>query len=124
MLRLITILCFAVLLTAPVAAQDDFSNLYDLTARFDPASGAIDVDGSMTIIADGPIERIELLLNKSLDLRHFEYGDGLRPEIERDVETGGQALPRTQRLILPLDTPMKRGDRLELRFAYGGRITN
>ncbi|WP_415014523.1 hypothetical protein [Brevundimonas sp.] len=123
MLRFLTKLCFAFLLTAPAAAQDDLSNHYDLTARFDPASGAIDVEGSMTIVADGPIERIELLLNKSLVLRRFEYGDGLRPEVQRDVMISGQALPRTQRLVLPLDAPLSRGDRLELRFAYSGRIT-
>lgn len=123
MLRFLTTLYFALLLTAPAAAQEDLSNLYDLTARFDPASGAIDVEGSMTIIADGPVERIELLLNKSLDLHRFEYGDGLRPEIQRDVVISGQALPRTQRLVLPLHAPMSRGDRLELRFAYGGKIS-
>lgn len=122
MLRLATFLLILGLATS-APAQDDLANVYDLTARFDPATGEIAVEGSMTIVADDVIESVELLLNAGVRIRSFTYGDGAAPIIERDVEIAGQALPKTQRLRLPLEAPLARGERLHMTFAYDGRIT-
>jgi hypothetical protein len=108
---------------AAVAAPQDLSNRYRLEARFDPADGALAVEGTMVIVADRRTESIELLLNAGVDVRRFTYGQGRQAQVEKSITLQGHPLPRTQRLRLPLERPLEKGERLEIRFAYDGRLT-
>lgn len=105
------------------AAAQDLTNYYRLETSFDPHSGAMEVSGELAIIADRPRNEIDLLLNKALVVSSATYGDGEMAIIEQEVVIDGHALPRTQRLRLPLDRQLEKGESVIVRFEYAGRLT-
>jgi len=113
----------AFLLVAGTAAAEDLSNRYDLAARFDPASGAISVDGTFTIVADGDVAEIRLLLNAGVEISAFTFGGGEAARIEPVATFGGEVLEKTQAIIVTPEPPLTRGDTLEMAFSYAGHIT-
>lgn len=113
----------AFLLVAGTAAAEDLSNRYDLAARFNPASGAISVDGTFTIVADDDLAEIRLLLNAGVDITAFTFGGGEAARIEPVATFGGEVLEKTQAIIVTPEPPLTRGDTLEMAFSYAGHIT-
>jgi hypothetical protein len=47
----------------------------------------------MTIVADAPTQRLELLLNKALRIGRLDCGKGCRVVIEDDIDLDGRKLP-------------------------------
>ncbi|MGE6696830.1 hypothetical protein ACQKH5_04005 [Hyphomonas sp. NPDC076900] len=113
----------AVLLIEATAAAEDLSNQYDLAARFDPASGAISAHGTFTVVADGDVAEIRLLLNSGVTISQFTFGGGEAARIEPVAMFGGEVLEKTQAIIVTPERPLQKGDRLEMAFAYDGHIT-
>lgn len=100
----------------------DLSNRYVMNAQFDPRTGQLQVDGSMTIVADKPTDSFVLLLNKALSVSQLECGEGCTASLESDVTLNGQAFPRTQQLRLTLAKPLQKGERLQATFRYAGTL--
>lgn len=104
------------------AAAPDLSNPYRLEARFDPATGALSVQGTMDVVADRRTESLRLLLNDSLRVRSFT-ADGISAKVEPTFRIGGEVVPGAQAIVVPLIKPLERGERLKMSFAYDGRLT-
>lgn len=109
--------------TPAARPTSDLSNLYVINAQFDPRSGQLEADGSLTIVADKQTDSFELLLNKALSVSRFECGQGCTAAVEQDVMISGQAFPRTQRVRLSLAQPLQQGERIKVDFRYAGRMT-
>lgn len=111
------------LMAAGTVSSEDLSNRYELKARFDPADGAISVDGTMMVVADGEVAEIRLLLNAGVEISAFTFGDGEDALIEPVAVISGEVLDRTQAIIIIPPRPLQRGERLDMVFSYAGHIT-
>ena len=122
------LLCWSALslcLAAPAAAQSstDLANSYRLEARFNPATGALSVQGTMDVVADRRTENLTLLLNDAMRVRSFTV-EGREARIEPSYIYGEQRVPGGQAIVVPLDGALEQGQRARLAFRYDGRLAS
>lgn len=111
----------ALCLTSPAAAATeappDLASSYTIDARFDPATGALSVQGTMDVVADRRIESLRLLLNDAMRVRSFTL-EGREARMEPSYLFGEQRVPGGQAIVVPLESALEQRQRARLAFRH------
>ncbi|MEM1056612.1 MAG: hypothetical protein AAGI52_13905 [Bacteroidota bacterium] len=121
------VLVLATLLPSASLAQPSeaaLANHYDLSVTLDPATGDIEVAGTLRVVADERLPSLAFLLNRGVTIRSLG-GTGIAGWSATDsVQIGGTPLSSTQQIEVQFDPVLERGDSVHVAFDYGGRIDN
>lgn len=101
-------------------AEPDFTNEYDLVVSLDPGTGALTTSGTMTIVADQPTSRIDLLLNNKLRVDELRCKPACRFKVAHKTKLDSIVLASTQQLRLTPETALDTGEEMRVWFSYSG----
>lgn len=101
----------------------DTANSYDLKVNFDPATGALNVQGALVFVADRPTEQARFLLNNAVKVETFGSDRIADLDIAPKLEIDGFSLPKTQGLNARFSPALKAGEAATITVRYAGNLT-
>ena len=95
---------------------------YQINANFDPEAQYLEVEGILNLyIKENNTSKLSFRIHKQLELNYFTVGKINSFTLDTN---GGTFTPNSVELQFELAEPAKKGDLINIKFKYGGKITD